>query len=241
MPSTHDDLRHIAAQWPALRELLQTRTPSTWPPAGRMADHQRDLEDVDAEHYEAALERAERTALAPGQRPAPLRVDVLDTITALEEELLGLADEIAGTIQRPAFTTSFRSASPNDDVARSLALAGLKDQQDPRRWRFNMAASRTGARAAEWLAGRIDGDDGPFRPLSDIQRARIGLVATSCRRRLDRALGDLARADHDPTGLVCECGGQLTVSNEAADFTVQCSGCPAQWSGTELLDRLRAA
>ncbi|MFB8242011.1 hypothetical protein ACFC58_36300 [Kitasatospora purpeofusca] len=240
MTSTHTNLIHIADQWPVLRELLEARTPTTWPPAMGIQHTLTDEQD-EQQHAEAALERAERTAVAPGERPAPLRVGILDTITALEDDLLALADDIASSVQRPAFTTQFRSAAPDDDVARSLALMGLKDQQDARRWRFNMTPGRTGERAARWLAARIDGHDGPFRPLSDQQRAQIGLIATSVRRRLDQALGDRATDGRQPTGRQCTCGGAFEVTTGAEDFVISCTGCGESWTGTALLDGLTGA
>ncbi|MEV7599883.1 hypothetical protein AB0O91_21115 [Kitasatospora sp. NPDC089797] len=243
--STHADLIHIAASWPVLREMLEARTPRTWPPAGRMSDHQRDLDDIldgiEVLDQQAAVERAERTALAPGQRPAPLRVSILDTITELEGELLALADEIAGAVQRPAFTARFPSASPADDVARSLALMGLRDQQDERRWRFNMAG-RSGGTAAAWLAARIVGEDGPFRPLSDAQRARIGQVAAAARRRLDRALGDTPGVTRTRLRVECGCGGRLeTVSGGDGEPRIQCDRCGTHASMIALLEGLDAA
>ncbi|MFF2954317.1 hypothetical protein ACFVVU_23605 [Kitasatospora sp. NPDC057965] len=237
--TTHTDLLHIATQWLALRELLDARTPTTWPPTMGIRHTLTDEQD-EQQHYEAALERAERTATAPGERPAPLRVSVLDTITELESELLALADEIAGAVQRPAFTTQVRGASPLDDVARSLALMGLKDQQDARRWRFNMVG-RTGETAARWLAARIAGADGPFRPLSDQQRARIGLTATSVRRRLDQALGDRPAEDAQPTGRQCTCGADFEVTSSQDDFVISCPGCGLSWTGTALLNGLTGA
>ncbi|MGW4695179.1 hypothetical protein ACWEO1_22685 [Kitasatospora cineracea] len=222
------DLQHIANNWTLLRELLAARTPNVWPPAGRMTDHQRDLDAADDQtdevlHQLAAIERAERTALAPGPRPAPLRVAVFDLIADLDAELLALADEIASAVQRPAFTATVRSASPNDQVARSLALMGLKDQQDARRWRFNMA-ERTGATAATWLGGRLAGADGPFAPLSDAQRARIARTAATCRARLDRMLG----ADGPTRTLIgqqCSCGGPLEMLTGPASTVIRCTRC----------------
>ncbi|MFI9304806.1 hypothetical protein ACIG0C_36340 [Kitasatospora aureofaciens] len=66
MTSTaHTDLTHIADRWSDLREMLEARTPRTWPPAGRMSDHQRDLDDaldgIEVVDQQAAAERAERT------------------------------------------------------------------------------------------------------------------------------------------------------------------------------------
>lgn len=241
--TAQDNLRHIATQWPALRELLQTRTPSTWPPAGRMADHQRNLDQDDEAtellHQQAQAERAERTALAPGTRPAPLRVSVLDTVTELETELLELADAIASAVQRPAFTTTVRSASPLDEVARSLALMGLKDQQDARRWRFNMA-TRDGQHAATWLADRLDGEAGPFRPLSDQQRADITAVARTVRRRLDRALGEGER--RAPTAWNCACGGQLwIISGTDSDDRLECEKCGTGRTIKAMIDQINPA
>ncbi|WP_282204514.1 hypothetical protein [Kitasatospora fiedleri] len=235
MTSTHTnpattDLQHIADNWPLLRELLAARTPATWPPAGRMADHQRDLDEAnDADPIEqlnqlAALEWAERSDIAPGQRPVPLRVAVFDLLADLDAALLALADEIASAIQRPAFNTQFRSASPNDDVARSLALMGLKDQQDGRRWRFNMA-DRNGGTAAAWLADRMTTTGGPFAPMSIEQSARIDRVAAQARGRLDRVLG----ADgptRTPLGQTCGCGGQLEMLTGPAAPVIRCTRCP---------------
>jgi hypothetical protein len=195
------------------------------------------LEVVD---QQAAAERAERTAVAPGEHPAPLRVAVLDVIADLDAELLALADEIAGSIQRPAFTVKVSAASPQDKVALQIALMGLKDQQDERRWRFNMVG-RDGAMAAQWLADRLVGADGPFQALTDAQRGRVVTTAAACRKRLDQALGDLDDQDVTETDLACTCGGRLKVRTGESDFTVQCGKCGRTWTGTALLDGLSAA
>jgi hypothetical protein len=223
------NLRHIADNWNTLRELLEAGTPRTWPPAMGLQHLDQDDDALTAYHQAAAQERAERTALAPGQRPAPLRVSVLDVLTELEDELLALADEIAGAVQRPAFTTAIRSAAPHDDVARSLALMGLKDQQDSRRWRFNMA-HRDGQTAAAWLADRVDGAAGPFRPLSEAQRRRITAVAASVRHRLDRAIGyDETEDGAEPTAtrlvVTCGCGEALEMLTSSTAPVIRCTGC----------------
>jgi hypothetical protein len=238
--STHTDLTHIADQWPVLRELLEARTPAAWPPVMGIQHMQDDEDQLSAADQAAAVERAERTAVAPGERPAPLRVSVLDTISELEGELLALADEIASTVQRPAFTTRIRSAAPNDDVARSLALMGLKDQQDARRWRFNLT-HRDGATAAAWLASRIAGEDGPFRPLSDAERARIGTVAAAVRHRLDRTLGDTEDVTHTRLSVSCGCGGTLEMLTGQGEPRILCRHCGTHASMFALLDGLDAA
>ncbi|MFD0572673.1 hypothetical protein ACFQ0T_29970 [Kitasatospora gansuensis] len=187
----------------------------------------------------AAVEHAERTAAAPGVRPAPLRVSVLDTITVLETQLLELADQIAGAVQRPAFT--IRSASPLDEVARSVALMGARDAADPRRWRFNMTPNRDGQHAASWLADRLTGPAGPFRALNDTEHAQVSTVARSVRRRFDSALGDAPR--RSPTGRECDCGGKYDVVAHAggADAAVQCDRCGTGFTVASLLDRITAA
>ncbi|WP_329564679.1 hypothetical protein [Kitasatospora sp. NBC_01266] len=230
------DLRHITTSWPALREQLTTSTPATWPPVMGIAHLERDEADL----AEAAAEYAERTATAPGERPAPLRVPVLDVITALDDALCTLADEIASAIQRPAFTARIRSASPNDDVARSLALMAAKDSADKRRWRFNMA-HRDGAVAAAWLACRLTSATGPFRPLTDDQRHQIARTAATARRRLDRAIGDHQDGEETALDLNCPCGGRLSATTGPTDFTIRCGQCGLICSGAALLDRLSAA
>ncbi|WP_441251172.1 hypothetical protein [Kitasatospora sp. McL0602] len=232
------DLQHIADNWATLREQLQTTTPRTWPPAMGLHHHLDDDEQAELD-AQAAIERAERTALAPGVRPAPLRVAVLDTITAIEDELLALADEIASSVQRPAFTV--RAASPLDEVARSVALIGLKDAQNPARWRFNLA-HRDGAIAAAWLAARLDGPAGPFRALNDDQQQRIASTAAVARRRLDRTLGETGD-DDSPVVLsqVCECGGHLEVRTGIGDFVIRCAGCGTSWDGSALIGGITAA
>lgn len=239
MTSTaHADLTHIAEQWPVLRELLEARTPSTWPPVMGLQHVDRDDDEQAAVDQAAAVERAERTAVAPGERPAPLRVSVLDTLVELEAELLALADEIAGSIQRPAITV--RSASPADEVARTIAMMGARDQADPRRWRFNMA-HRTGETAARWLADRLTGPAGPHRALTDAQHHRVATTAATARRRLDRTLGDPG-ITRTRLRVTCACGGQLeTITGGAGEPRIQCDRCGTHASMVALLDGLNAA
>lgn len=242
MTSTaHTDLTHIADRWPVLRELLEASTPRTWPPVMGLQHLEDDEDRLAAADQAAAIERAERTAVAPGARPAPLRVAILDVITELEAELLALADEIASSVQRPAFTAAVRSASPLDDVARSLALMGLKDANDARRWRFNMAR-RDGATAAAWLAARTAGAAGPFRPLSDDQQHRIATVAAAVRRRLDRVIGDTEDVTRTRLRVTCGCGGRLeAITGGDGEPRIQCDRCGTHASMIALADGLDAA
>lgn len=226
------DLQHIANNWTLLRELLAARTPATWPPAGRMTDHQRDLDQLDDAlagieqlNQQAALERAERTALAPGPRPAPLRVSVLDLVTELEAELNALADQLAAAIQRPAFTV--RPANPGDYAARQIALAIAQvdnaDRRDPRRWHINRPSQVDGGQAAEWIADRLDGPAGPHRALTPREEQHVRTVAREIRIRLDQALGnrDTART---PLGYNCSCGGRLAMLTGGIT-AIECEGC----------------
>ncbi|MFI2612067.1 hypothetical protein [Kitasatospora sp. NPDC018619] len=243
MTSTaHTDLTHIAARWPVLRELLEASTPRTWPPAGRMADHQRTIDDaldgIEVVAQQAAAERAERTALAPGEHPAPLRVAALDTILDIEADLLALADSIASSIQRPAFT--IRGASPADTVARDIALISLHDAQDPRRWSWT-AAGRTGRQAATWLAARLGPATGPFRALTGVQLDQLAADVAAIRRRVDRLLDGRPANGAHATGRQCECGGEFQVTNGQDDFVIGCPSCGSSWTGTALLNGLTGA
>lgn len=240
------NLRHIAARWTDLRALLETRTPTTWPPAGRMADHQRNLDQDDADatellHQQAAAERAERTALAPGTRPAPLRVNVLDTLIELEAELLDLADQIASAVQRAPFT--LHAASPFDERARDIALATAamaeRDRTDPRRWRFNLGP-RTAEHAANWLADRCDGPTGPHRALTYAEGRQVAYVARQVRQRLDRALGETER--RAVTAFDCACGGRRElVSGGTGPERVECSKCGTSQTIASMIDQITAA
>jgi hypothetical protein len=229
------DLTHLVVSWPALRDALTTR-PAVWPPV--MGLH---LERDDEQQAEDAAEHAERTAAAPGERPAPVRVAVLDTITEIEREVLALADETASSIQRPTFTV--RPAGPDDLVARDIALMALRDGADPRRWRFNLAKERTGATAANWLADRLTATAGPFCELTDDQVRRIASVAAACRHRAEPLIASPTATDGRPVALdqECGCGGTLSLTNEPTDFVIRCGSCGTSWRGATLLDDLNAA
>lgn len=84
------DLRHIATHWDDLRDQLDTPPADTWPPLRDTAHRW-----TDQDHDDAAAERAERTAVALGERPVPIRLTVLDTIRHVEQQLLDCADQCA--------------------------------------------------------------------------------------------------------------------------------------------------
>ncbi|WP_030267924.1 hypothetical protein [Streptomyces sp. NRRL B-24484] len=244
-----DDLRYIAHHWPTLRAALQVGTPRTWPPV--MGIDRMDCDDDQAE--ETGSELAERTPLAPGERPAPLRVGVLDALSEISEELCTLADGLASAIQRPPFVVS--SASARDYAAREIALATAamaeRDRTDPRRWqirgrlRADGGTHRDGGLAALWLLARLDNPlgDGPFRRILPTEITRIRTAAAGIRRRIDRILGDLEQAEQQPTGIPCACGGELAITNnrDDDDFEVTCGSCGTRWSGEAIVAALLAA
>lgn len=259
--TAHADLTAIVHSWADLRDMLDTPAASTWPPAGRMADYQAQLTDDELAELQdqAAAERAERTSLAPGERPVPLRVAVLDTITALDADLLLLADQIASSIQRPAIGAP-RPTGSGDLVGLAVRLAATQDAADPRRWpaaaglpadrlRTSVhAGGRTGLAAATWLIARVDGKPGPFRPLHGTHLDLIAAGARAALRRIEQTLGssrttaDIARR--------CPCGGPMVMREGGAEIRdgrpqpidpeVECRKCGIRWFGAGLVGLLVA-
>lgn len=237
--TAHADLTTIITRWDDLRDMLTTPAPSSWPPAGRMADYQAQLtEDEQAVlHAQAAAERAERTSLALGERPVPIRLQVLDAIRVIDEQLLYCADQIASSCQRPAATVRI-SAGPADEIGRTLRLAAARDAADPARWHWN-GTHRDGLTAARWLVDRIDGKPGPHRALLLGERERIAAIAEAARRRIEQTLG-LGRRE-DPIVRRCPCGGPMVMRQGGVlDPEVQCQKCEITWSGPQLADLLTA-
>ncbi|MFI6443799.1 hypothetical protein [Kitasatospora sp. NPDC050543] len=231
--TAHADLTAIARHWDDLRDMLTAHTTTGWIPLMGMHHLDRD----DAEQAEAAAERAERTAVAPGERPVPLRVAILDTIQALDGELLHCADQIAASIQRPAATVR-PSAGPGDETGRALRLAAATDAADARRWHWN-GTRRDGLTAARWLLARIDERPGPFRPLLEGERLRITAVAAGARRRLDTALGLGQREDSIQRR--CPCGGPMLLRQGGVlEPEVQCQACGIRWIGAAMVQLIHS-
>ncbi|MFE2912845.1 hypothetical protein [Kitasatospora indigofera] len=226
------DLRTITRHWADLRDMLDTPTIATWPPSG-LANYLAALDDDAREQHRAdqAAEYAERTATAMGERPVPLKLAVLDTIQALDAQLLHCADQIASTIQRPAITVR-RSAGPGDTIGQALRLAAAQDEADSRRWRWN-GPGRDGGTAAKWLCARVLDADGPFAPLSPGDRDRIAAVAQAARTRVESTLG-LARRE-DPITRRCPCTGPMVLRQGGAlDPEVECQLCGMRWVGAAM-------
>lgn len=179
--AAHTHLTDIALDWPALQDLLPAGTGgSSWPPTRKT--YLRELDAADREDW------ATRSVLSLGERPVPLRLDVLDTMRAVEAALVDLADQIAADVQRPAMTVP---TNPHGwtagDLARRRRLAH-DDATDPRRWRWT-GTRRTAPQTALWLAARVADQPGPFRPLTEIQHDHIAAVARGAADRIGRLLG----------------------------------------------------
>ncbi|MFE7347500.1 hypothetical protein [Streptomyces fimicarius] len=202
------DLHSIITTWPQLHDALTTQSGDTWPPAGRMTTHIRDrgLDDTPL--------RGARDGTGTGESPAPCRIDIIDTMQAVHEQLLDTADAVAEVVQ----------LAPAGDP-----LTEMRDRYDPRRWRW------TGRRpepryAALWLLGRVQGAPGPFRPLPDRSRLLIADTARDALGRIERAL-QLTRL----TALVgerCACGGKVLLhGGDGALPHLICSRCGRYHSG----------
>lgn len=241
-PTTaREHLAHIADQWPALRELLTASTPTTWPPAGRIADQERLVSDLDQEtaRRQARQEYADRDPTAPGERPVPLRLGALDTMEEITTALCGLADQIAAQVQRPVINATVRGATILDEVARSMAMLALQDRLDINRWEYG---HRDVLRAVGWLDFRLHGPAGPCQALAPAHRQQILTTARRCTRLLDTALGETT-PEPQRIGRPCACGGHLalTTADDPAQIRVACETCEIAWTGPELLRLLDTA
>ncbi|MYW48858.1 hypothetical protein [Streptomyces sp. SID161] len=219
-----DDLDTITDRWTTLQERAGTRPSTTWPPAMGITRLMTDEERADQ-----AAERADTAPDAPGPRPTPVDVNVLDVMTTIETGLVTAADWLANRIQRPAFTAP-TGRGWNDDTHRAAVLLAAKDAADPRRWTYTGA--RTAPDAAEWLALRLRDAPGPFRRLDEGERQAVAAVASSGAELIRKTLGDARQrttVPHPCPG----CAGQLVV--EGGDGTppvVLCEDCGRTWTET---------
>jgi hypothetical protein len=234
MRTTAEHLTLTIRHWPDLIDALGGRTATTWPPAGRMADHIRNTEDTDPERAlaEALLartaERADSAADAPGERPIPIRLTVHETMRIVHADLIECADQIAGSVQRPVMGLLPEGYPAADRARRELLV--MQDRRDPRRWRW--AGARPDAPyAALWLLGRVQGAPGPFRPLTGPQTDHIAAVARHCAWRVEDAL-DVGERRATLARPCPTCGGRLTLHGGAGAAPVaRCTACGHVWSG----------
>ncbi|APY88197.1 hypothetical protein DCW30_05735 [Streptomyces alfalfae] len=242
--TTTANLSTVILHWPDLTEALGARSTPTWPPAGRMSDHLRALDQADAELLEAerhrslALRILERDPAQLGERPIPIRLPIHETMRIVRALLLDCADAIAESVQRrpiappaprrAAYARTRAERLAWDDHARRVQAA-QDDAADPRRWRW------TGIRpdapyTALWLLGRVQGAPGPFRPLSEVDAEHIAGVAHTAAWHVEQALdvGERTAALAIPCPT---CGGQVSLHGGAgASPVARCTGCGQVWT-----------
>lgn len=231
--TTAEHLRTIALRWTDLTDALATTGTTTWPPAGRMTDYLRALDDADAELAEAARWQAayarqylDRDPAQIGATRPPLRIAVLDTMRTVETALVATGDQVAAAVQRSPMAGAPRSW-PAADRARRNQLA-LADAADPRRWRYG--GRHTAPHTALWLLARVQDRPGPFTPLPDRERRLIANVAREACARVENALDIAAR-----TAVIAEpcpdCGGRLDMHGGAGAAPVaHCTACGRTWA-----------
>lgn len=214
----HDHLTTIITGWNDLRALVTTRPTRTSRIAYVKAIEAADAAEVAARAAAHALARDDMRDVL-GDRPVPLSLSVLDTIHAIEEALLTVADRVAEAVQRPSMSHApYRAHEVHDwersDVARRNLLAD-DDARDPRRWTYS--GTRTAPAAAAWLLQRLMSEPGPFRPLPDAHRALIGKVSAGAAERMERVLGSYRT--HAVMERRCPwCTGTLTMHHGGDDL-----------------------
>lgn len=208
MSTAAADLRTIITTWPELGDALTTHSTDTWPPSSRMSTHLTDL------GLDDTPQRAARDGSGTGEAPAPCRIDIIDAMTDVHQQLLDCADAVAEVVQlQPAGTE----------------LARFRSARDPRRWHW------TGRRpqpqyTALWLLGRVQGAPGPFRPLPDRTLTLITDTARAALSRIDRAL-QLARLTI-AIDIPCACGGEVRLhGGDGALPHLICSACGRYYTG----------
>lgn len=214
----HDHLTTIITGWDDLRALVTTRPTRSTRIAYVKAIEAADAEEVAARAKAHAAARDDMRDVL-GDRPVPLSLSVLDTIHAIEEALLSVADQVAAVVQRPSMSHApYRAHEVHDwdrsDVTRRNHLAD-DDARDVRRWTYS--GTRTAPAAAAWLLQRLMSEPGPFRPLPDAQRALIGKVAGGAAERMERVLGSYRT--HAVMERRCPwCTGELTMHHGGDDL-----------------------
>lgn len=227
MTTTATRLRTIALHWRDLHDTLGS--PATIGAFGLgLRGYLAALEDHDAEYeraHAAHLRAQERDPIQLGERPAPLRIPIFDTMRAVENALVECADITAAEVQRSPMGLLPKSYPAADRTRRELLA--MKDAADPRRWRYT--GTRTAPIAALWLLARVKRAAGPFTPLDEQQQARIATVAASAADRVERAL-DIA-AQRRTLERRCACGGAIDVyGGEGRQPLAHCDGCGGIWT-----------
>ncbi|MGW6009683.1 hypothetical protein [Streptomyces sp. NPDC055210] len=221
-------LQTVINLWTDLQQALGTTQADTWPPVmgiARLAEH---LKTDDDRQEQRALERSPDQI---GATAAPLRIQILDTMRALDEQLVDVADQIASSVQRPPERAVVRTAGPGDNIGLRLKTLILKDQVDARRWSLTDPRLRTAPYAAAWLLARHDGAPGPFRKLTGLQRADIESAAARAAGQIEQAL-EMTRRTQVLDRPCPHCRGVLRIEGgDGQDPTVKCRGCGRAWNG----------
>jgi hypothetical protein len=241
MATTTGNLFTVIRHWPDLVDALGAKSAPTWPPAGRMSDFVRDVEQRDADELAAENRRAaelralERDPAQIGERPIPIRLTVHETMRTVHQDLLDCADHVAAGVQKPALAALPEGYSAAYRARHDLMV--MRDRRDPRRWRW------TGTRpeapyTALWLLARVQGAPGPFLPLPGPLSAHVAEVARSTAARVEAAL-DVRGGTAGLREPCPRCGGRVAVYGGAGALpTAHCRGCGHVWGGG---DRVPAA
>lgn len=228
--TTADNLQTVINHWPDLQASLATSQADTWPPVmgiARLHDHLKATEDA------VALRGLERSPDQVGASAAPLRVEILDTMRAIDQRLVDGADIIASHVQRdPTTRVPIRVAGPGDDIALQLRTLILRDEADDRRWSFTDPRRRTAPFAAAWLLARLDGAPGPFEKLRPVHQDAIATAARWAAGQVEQAL-EMARKTQVLERPCPHCRGQLRIEGgDGQAPAVRCRGCGRTWTET---------
>lgn len=254
--STTQHLQLVIDRWADLADALTARQQTSWPPTMGITRLVTDLDQDEHTHHQRIITRhtadgrttyecascdhvgdgrghpirPDRDQPGPGTSPAPISIDILDTMREVEAGLVHLADVTAAEIQRPAMSQAPRGAGwTANEIARRDALADA-DAADPRRWRY--PGARTALYAAAWLAARLEGTPGPFLPLGPTRTARITTVAAASATRIETALR-IARQAAAVEWPCPACRGQLEVhGGDGQPPAVRCADCGRAWQET---------
>ncbi|MGW4728883.1 hypothetical protein ACWEQC_06830 [Streptomyces shenzhenensis] len=213
----------VVDRWPALQERAGTRPTTSWPPAMGVARLM-----SEEERQEHAAERADTAPDAPGPRPAPVDVNVLDVMTTVDTGLVTAADWLASRIQREPIKTP-TGKGWGDEAHKAVVLLAAKDAADPARWK--LTGQRSAPAAARWLAGRLANRPGPCRQLDNGERQAVAEVARMASELMRRVLGDARRMTPVPQPCPAPCGGQLVVEGgDGEPPVVRCEDCGRTWA-----------
>lgn len=227
MTTTAAHLRTVALHWNDLRDALGQ--PAIHHGFGiGLRGHLAALNEPDMDLLARARadERADSSPDAPGERPVPIRLHILDTMNTVEQALIDCADQTAAIIQRSPMAGAPRSWPAADRERRNqLALA---DAADPRRWKYT--GRRTAPYAALWLLARVEHRGGPFTLLPQREAARISAVAADSANRIERAL-DIAAQQRTLEQRHEECGGTIEIHGGAGAKPLgHCTKCGRVWA-----------